>query len=42
VATVGGYLGAHWAKRMAVGQVRAVVIATGLIMSLVFFWRACA
>jgi uncharacterized membrane protein YfcA len=40
VATVGGYLGARWAKRMAVGQVRAVVIATGLIMSLVFFWRA--
>ncbi|TDM06400.1 MAG: hypothetical protein C4K60_17730 [Ideonella sp. MAG2] len=39
VATAGGYIGARWAKRMAIGQVRAVVIATGLIMSLVFFWR---
>ena len=39
-ATAGGYVGARWAKRMATAHVRAVVIATGCIMSVVFFWRA--
>lgn len=39
-ATAGGYVGARWAKRMPAAHVRAVVIATGCIMSVVFFLRA--
>lgn len=38
-ATVGGYAGAHVAKRLPVAAVRALVIATGLVMSAVFFAR---
>lgn len=38
-ATVGGYVGAHGAKRLPVAWVRALVIATGLGMSAVFFAR---
>ena len=38
-ATVGGFIGAHWAKRLPTPWVRAGVIATGLTMSLVFFSR---
>lgn len=38
-ATVGGYAGAHWSKKLPLAWVRAVVIATGLVMSGVFFWR---
>jgi uncharacterized membrane protein YfcA len=38
-ATAGGFIGARWAKRLPVGVVRAGVILTGLLMSLVFFAR---
>lgn len=38
-ATIGGYSGARWAKRLPAGAVRAVVIATGIVMSAVFFLR---
>ncbi len=38
-ATVGGYAGARWAQRLPAAAVRAIVIATGLAMSAVFFWR---
>ncbi len=38
-ATIGGYAGAQWARRLPVTWVRAVVIATGLAMSAVFFAR---
>ena len=38
-ATLGGYVGARWAQRLPAAAVRAIVIATGLAMSAVFFWR---
>lgn len=38
-ATAGGYIGARLAKRLPVAWVRAGVIATGLVMSAVFFAR---
>jgi len=38
-ATVGGFIGAHWAKRLPTRWVRVGVIVTGLVMSLVFFSR---
>lgn len=38
-ATVGGWAGAHLAKRLPVRWVRSLVIATGLVMSGVFFSR---
>ena len=38
-ATAGGYAGAHWSKRLPIAWVRGVVIATGLVMSALFFWR---
>ena len=38
-ATAGGFLGARWARRLPVAWVRALVIATGLAMSALFFWR---
>ena len=38
-ATLGGYVGAHGARRLPVAGVRAVVIATGVAMSAVFFAR---
>lgn len=38
-ATAGGYAGAHWSKRLPIAWVRGVVIATGLVMSGLFFWR---
>jgi len=38
-ATMGGYAGARWAQRLPAAAVRAIVIATGLAMSAVFFWR---
>ncbi len=38
-ATVGGYVGAHGARRLPVAWVRGVVIVTGLVMSVVFFAR---
>ena len=39
-ATLGGFAGARLARRMPVQWVRAIVIATGLVMSAVFFLRA--
>lgn len=38
-ATVGGFLGARWAKQLPVTWVRGGVIVTGLVMSVVFFAR---
>ena len=38
-ATAGGFAGARLARRMPVHWVRALVIATGLVMSAVFFYR---
>jgi len=39
-ATLGGFWGARWSKRVPVVWVRRGVIATGLVMSAVFFARA--
>ncbi|MFM7025418.1 MAG: sulfite exporter TauE/SafE family protein [Limnohabitans sp.] len=39
-ATVGGWAGAHLARRLPVQWVRLLVIATGLVMSALFFSRA--
>jgi len=39
-ATAGGWAGAHLAKRLPVKWVRWLVIATGVVMSAVFFNRA--
>ena len=39
-ATAGGFAGARLAKRMSVAWVRGVVIATGLVMSALFFARS--
>lgn len=38
-ATAGGFIGARWSRRLPVVWVRRGVIATGLVMSAVFFWR---
>jgi uncharacterized membrane protein YfcA len=38
-ATLGGYAGARGSKKIPVAWVRSMVIATGLIMSLLFFMR---
>jgi hypothetical protein len=38
-ATGGGYWGARWAKRLPVAWVRSGVIATGVVMSAMFFYR---
>ncbi|MBS1939855.1 MAG: sulfite exporter TauE/SafE family protein, partial [Bacteroidetes bacterium] len=39
-ATVGGVAGARLARRLPTAWVRAIVIATGLVMSVLFFVRA--
>jgi len=39
-ATLGGYSGAHVSKKIPVAWVRGTVVATGLVMSVVFFVRA--
>ncbi len=39
LATAGGWVGARWAKRLPVLWVRRLVIATGLVMSALFFSR---
>ncbi len=41
-ATVGGAMGAHWARRLPVAAVRAAVVLIGLGMSLLFFVRSYA
>lgn len=38
-ATAGGYFGARWSKALPVAWVRAGVIVTGLVMSVLFFLR---
>ncbi len=38
-ATLGGYVGAHWAKRMPALWVRVLVVTTGVVMSALFFAR---
>lgn len=38
-ATLGGYVGAHGSKNIPVAWVRGLVMATGLVMSVVFFVR---
>jgi len=38
-ATAGGYLGARWSRRLPAVWVRSGVIATGLVMSVLFFLR---
>ncbi len=38
-ATIGGYAGAHWARRLPAQWVRAGVVLTGLAMTAVFFAR---
>jgi uncharacterized membrane protein YfcA len=38
-ATAGGYFGARWSRRLPAHWVRAGVIATGLVMSALFFAR---
>lgn len=39
-ATLGGYAGARWSRRLPAAWVRAGVIATGLVMSALFFRSA--
>jgi len=41
-ATVGGFSGAKLAKRLPLKWVRAIVIATGTVMTVVFFVRQSA
>ncbi|HEU5339766.1 sulfite exporter TauE/SafE family protein [Edaphobacter sp.] len=38
-AAAGGYVGAHYARRMNPETLRAVVVTTGLVISAYFFWR---
>lgn len=40
LATAGGWLGARWAKRLPMAYVRALVLLTGVVMTVVFFARA--
>ena len=39
LATIGGWLGARWAKRLPMAYVRALVLLTGVVMTVVFFVR---
>ena len=39
LATLGGWLGAHWARRLPAQRLRWGVIITGAVMSLLFFLR---
>lgn len=39
-ATVGGYLGAYAAKALSRRAIKMLIIAVGLVMSIVFFYRA--
>lgn len=38
-ATAGGYLGARVARRIAPAMLRATIVATGLVMTVLFFLR---
>ena len=39
LATIGGWLGARWTKRLPMAYVRALVLLTGVVMTVVFFVR---
>jgi uncharacterized membrane protein YfcA len=39
LATIGGWLGARWAKRLPMAYVRMLVLLTGVVMTTVFFVR---
>lgn len=38
-AGIGGYTGAHYARRMDAGVLRSIVVVTGCAMAAYFFWR---
>ena len=38
-AAMGGYVGAHYARRMSPGVLRTIVVVTGCTMAAYFFWR---
>lgn len=38
-ATLGYYLGSHWAQKISQRQVRALISLIGISLSLIFFWR---
>ena len=38
-AAVGGYVGAHYARRTSPGVLRSIVVVTGCAMAAYFFWR---
>jgi uncharacterized protein len=38
-AAVGGYVGAHYARRMNANMLRIIVVVTGVVMAAYFFWR---
>jgi uncharacterized membrane protein YfcA len=38
-AGAGGYIGAHYARRMNANVLRAIVVVTGCVMAGYFFWR---
>jgi uncharacterized protein len=38
-AGVGGYVGAHYARRMSASVLRTIVVVTGCVMAAYFFWR---
>jgi uncharacterized membrane protein YfcA len=38
-AGVGGYIGAHYARKMNAEALRTVVVVTGLIVAGYFFWK---
>jgi uncharacterized membrane protein YfcA len=38
-AGIGGYIGAHYARRMNANVLRTIVVVTGVAMAAYFFWR---
>jgi uncharacterized membrane protein YfcA len=38
-AAIGGYIGAHYARRMNSSVLRVIVVTVGLVISAYFFWR---
>jgi len=41
-AGAGGYIGAHYSRRMNPNMLRAIVVVTGCAMAAYFFWRNAA
>lgn len=39
---LGGYLGAHYAKRVSPARLRQIIVTIGLVLTAYFFWRAGA